>query len=125
MKDYVVGKLLYCHPPPDLSQDEQPYFDPHQINADLLPVEVVPLQDPEEPKQDLMEDAETKKKAVSRRLKKHGKKGRKGRDKNPYDDSDMLGDQANFAAKVAGRKHRNRNFVRSTLPHHATYGKTL
>ena len=129
LKDYVTGKLLYCHPPPTLST-KHPAFDPHQlmiVNC-LPPPPAAPLS--EEAKAalenelplDTLEDAETKKTVVSRRLKRHGRKGRKGRDPTPYDDTDMLGDAARFTAKISARKKKaSKSFVRITMPHHASY----
>lgn len=127
LKDYVNGKLLYRHPPPDLSEDLKHIFDIHKL-AELhngIPMieeeEVDDSADAANVVLDKLEDAETRKSAISKRLKKHGKKGRKGRDKNPYDDSDMLGDQARGMVHQAGRRGPEGSFTRVTLPHHPTY----
>ena len=45
---------------------------------------------------------------VSKRLKKHGRKGRKGRDKNPYEDSDMPGGVSGVHINSGGKKKPHR-----------------
>ncbi|KAL4085854.1 hypothetical protein PRIC1_014863 [Phytophthora ramorum] len=48
------------------------------------------------------------KRAMSKRLKKHGRKGRKGRDKNPYEDSDLPGGLAGVHINSGGKKKNRR-----------------
>ncbi len=74
-----------------------------------------------------------RKPAVSKRLKRHGKKGRKARDKNPYEDVDSMtcisSSSCTSGAMIAqGKKERRfakHAFTRVTLPHHTTYSVPL
>lgn len=134
LKDYVSGKLLYCHPPPGFEQADA--FNPHKLAQQHLEnqmldriVEQAASVSGTNITLDNLEDAEVRKPQVSKRLKKHGRKGRKGRDKDPYNDSDMLGDQAARAVvHQAGRRNLHKQqsvpFVRTTLPHHPSHHMT-
>ncbi|DAZ94298.1 TPA: hypothetical protein N0F65_012067, partial [Lagenidium giganteum] len=113
LRDYVKGKLLYCHPPPDLK--DPTVFDPHvlamerfpDIAEELLAAEV----EVESEKQEVVPDFDTNtvdKPVMSKRLKNHGRKGRKGRDKNPYEDMDLpVG--ATLVKMNGGGKKRNKD----------------
>ncbi|KAF4142834.1 50S ribosome-binding GTPase, partial [Phytophthora infestans] len=122
LRHYVNGRLLYCHPPPDVS--DSTIFDIH----DLAKAQFPDLDDsivlhtteneiseevtsPPEPNVDKNLDFDTTvedKRAVSKRLKKHGRKGRKGRDKNPYEDSDFPGGAAGVRINSGGKKKNRR-----------------
>ncbi|KAF4037240.1 50S ribosome-binding GTPase [Phytophthora infestans] len=122
LRHYVNGRLLYCHPPPDVSDSTT--FDIH----DLAKAQFPDLDDsivlhtteneiseevtsPPEPNVDKNLDFDTTvedKRAVSKRLKKHGRKGRKGRDKNPYEDSDFPGGAAGVHINSGGKKKNRR-----------------
>ncbi|EQC40695.1 hypothetical protein SDRG_01770 [Saprolegnia diclina VS20] len=129
LRDYVIGRLLYCHPPPGTSPRE-PAFDVMELAKKFAASEdTVALL---EPLSDEEGDDATKapgfdpvgienKTAASKRLKKHGKKGRKARDKNPYEDLDGVA-STTMAHISRGKKAMNqKDFVRVTMPHHVTY----
>lgn len=120
LRHYVSGRLLYCHPPPDVS--DPAIFDIHELaksQDDLKSSsglegdeggsveETFPLIKPTAD-EDLDFDTITEdKRATSKRLKKHGRKGRKGRDKNPYEDSDIS--SSVFGVHInSGSKKKNR-----------------
>ncbi|GLE01662.1 hypothetical protein PINS_up010496 [Pythium insidiosum] len=120
LRDYVNGKLLYCHPPPNCADVEA--FDIHAVAAARFPdlAEIVPEkvdsvengeasdEDGAEEELELDFDVTTEdKRAVSKRLKRHGRKGRKGRDKNPYEDSDLPGGFAGVHINSGGKKRTN------------------
>ncbi|RLN84231.1 hypothetical protein BBJ28_00013211 [Nothophytophthora sp. Chile5] len=104
LRHYVNGRLLYCHPAPNASDPR--IFDIHALAKAQFPdleEPIVPV-NPEDgdgngetnaaagenADEDLDFDTTGEdKRAMSKRLKKHGRKGRKGRDKNPYEDSDL------------------------------------
>lgn len=120
LRDYVNGKLRYCHAPPNADEDPE-VFDIHYIALQQFPDLV--LDDDEETAvetENVDADAaleasldfdravpEDKRLVVSKRLKKHGKKGRKGRDKNPYEDSDMPTGAAAVHINQGGKKRTN------------------
>ncbi|KAL3657327.1 hypothetical protein V7S43_017834 [Phytophthora oleae] len=122
LRHYVNGRLLYCHPPPDVS--DPTIFDIHELAKTQFPDVVessVPEsaedEDKEEDSQSTEQIAEEEldfdttvedKRAVSKRLKKHGRKGRKGRDKNPYEDSDLPGGMAGVHINSGGKKKNRR-----------------
>ncbi|RLN75907.1 hypothetical protein BBJ28_00011983, partial [Nothophytophthora sp. Chile5] len=104
LRHYVSGRLLYCHPAPNASDPR--IFDIHALAKAQFPdleepiVPVNPEDDDGNEKtnavagENVDEDLDfdttgEDKRAMSKRLKKHGRKGRKGRDKNPYEDSDL------------------------------------
>lgn len=118
LRDYVNGRLRYCHPPPNV--EDPNLFDIHYLSLQRFPD--VPVEDvaaaaegdeaveEEELDESLDFDravAEDKRLVVSKRLKKHGKKGRKARDKNPYEDSDMPGGVAGVHINQGGKKKAN------------------
>ncbi|KAG3195288.1 Large subunit GTPase 1 [Phytophthora cactorum] len=122
LRHYVNGRLLYCHPPPDVS--DPTIFDIHELAKAQFPDLADPIA-PEstedevnkeatpstEPNVDEELDFDTTvedKRAVSKRLKKHGRKGRKGRDKNPYEDSDFPGGVAGVHINSGGKKKNRR-----------------
>ncbi|KAJ8576221.1 hypothetical protein ON010_g2993 [Phytophthora cinnamomi] len=132
LRHYVNGRLLYCHPPPNVSDPN--IFDIHVLAKAQFPdVEepVVPesvedegANDEANPAtdanaEDVLEFDTTveDKQVVSKRLKKHGRKGRKGRDKNPYEDSDLPGGFAGVHINSGGKKKNRRPYERSTLIH--------
>ncbi|OQR95000.1 large subunit GTPase 1 [Achlya hypogyna] len=128
LRDYVMGRLLYCHPPPGVAPTT-PAFDPLELAKTFATADKVALL---EPLSDEEGDAAKapgfdpvgveSKAAASKRLKKHGKKGRKARDKNPYEDMDGAAATASMAHVSRGKKAMNqKDFVRVTMPHHATY----
>ncbi|KAN0087062.1 hypothetical protein V8E54_000750 [Elaphomyces granulatus] len=43
LKDYVNGKLLFCHPPPPLSLEEGPAIDPAEFNKKLYDLAHLPV----------------------------------------------------------------------------------
>jgi large subunit GTPase 1 len=43
LKDYVNGKLLFCHPPPPLSLEEGPAIDPAEFNKKLYNLAHLPV----------------------------------------------------------------------------------
>ncbi|KAG6606542.1 Large subunit GTPase 1 [Phytophthora cinnamomi] len=123
LRHYVNGRLLYCHPPPNVSDPN--IFDIHVLAKAQFPdVEepVVPesvedegANDEANPAtdanaEDVLEFDTTveDKQVVSKRLKKHGRKGRKGRDKNPYEDSDLPGGFAGVHINSGGKKKNRR-----------------
>lgn len=117
LRDYVNGKLLYCHPPPVVADSS--IFDIHTLATIRFPgiVSLTPATD--EVKEDDVDidvtvddeldfDTVTEDKhAISKRLKKHGRKGRKGRDKNPYEDSDIPADAVAVHINGGGKKRPN------------------
>ncbi|KAJ0398622.1 hypothetical protein P43SY_007480 [Pythium insidiosum] len=118
LRDYVNGKLLYCHPPPNCGDEEA--FDIHAVAAARFPdlAEIIVEkadgdEDDEGSEADAAEeeldfDVTTEdKRVVSKRLKRHGRKGRKGRDKNPYEDSDLPGGFAGVHINTGGKKRTN------------------
>ncbi|KAG1692911.1 hypothetical protein DVH05_024198 [Phytophthora capsici] len=122
LRHYVNGRLLYCHPPPDVS--DPTIFDIHELAKAQFPdvaesavPESTEDEDKEEDTQTTEPNAEEEldfdttvedKRAVSKRLKKHGRKGRKGRDKNPYEDSDLPGGMAGVHINSGGKKKNRR-----------------
>lgn len=128
LKDYVCGKLLYCHPPPGSDDDERDaehlasLQGQHELEAeeDLLVTEAMDLQNmlvfPVESEAEVLFEAEQELKTeypdmLSRRLARHGKKHRKGRDKNPYDHESTV----NFVAKTKGKNGiQGNDFTRKT-----------
>ncbi|ETV97897.1 hypothetical protein H310_09216 [Aphanomyces invadans] len=127
LRDYVNGKLLYCHPPPSVDVNDL-RFNPLELAKDIGGVvdELLARDDEDgKPAKFDLAGADSKR-VLSKRLKKHGKKGRKGRDKNPYEDLDNAA--AAVTAHVSrGKKidRREKAFTRVTLPHHATYTPTV
>ncbi|POM68679.1 Large subunit GTPase 1 [Phytophthora palmivora] len=122
LRHYVNGRLLYCHPPPDVS--DPTIFDIHELAKAQFPdvgepivPEIAEDDDSEEiapstapsVEEDLDFDTTVEdKRVVSKRLKKHGRKGRKGRDKNPYEDSDMPGGLGGVHINSGGKKKNRR-----------------
>ncbi|GMF25181.1 unnamed protein product [Phytophthora lilii] len=118
LRHYVNGRLLYCHPPPDVSDPS--IFDIHVLANAQFPDLAEPIEaeeDIEEESPATEENAEEDldfdttvedKRVVSKRLKKHGRKGRKGRDKNPYEDSDLPGGLAGVHINSGGKKKNRR-----------------
>lgn len=124
LRDYVNGKLRYCHAPPNVDEDPE-VFDIHYIALqqfpDLAEEELAAgAEDGEdeasaEAAESALDDSldfdravqEDKKLLVSKRLKKHGKKGRKGRDKNPYEDSDLPTGASMVHINQGGKKRTN------------------
>ncbi|ETN01650.1 hypothetical protein, variant 1 [Phytophthora nicotianae INRA-310] len=119
LRHYVNGRLLYCHPPPDVT--DPTIFDIHELAKAQFP----DLVEPETTEDEVNEEARAStepnvdeeldfdttvedKRAVSKRLKKHGRKGRKGRDKNPYEDSDFPGGAAGVHINSGGKKKNRR-----------------
>ena len=110
LKDFVNARLFYCHPPPgneteadDDSDEQQGDEIDLQVNeaSDLLFHTHLPVQSEDE----VIYEAEKELKQFdelqngpSRRLARHGRKHKKGRDKNPYEH-----DNAAFSAKVKGK----------------------
>ncbi|OWZ20858.1 Large subunit GTPase 1 [Phytophthora megakarya] len=122
LRHYVNGRLLYCHPPPDVS--DPTIFDIHELGKAQFPDVAEPIV-PETLEDDVSEEAASAadpnveedldfdttvedKRAVSKRLKKHGRKGRKGRDKNPYEDSDLPGGLIGVHINSGGKKKNRR-----------------
>lgn len=120
LRDYVNGKLRYCHAPPNVDEDPD-VFDIHCIAVqqfpDLAPEEVETAEGDEdkeladEPLDESLDFdraiVEDKRLVLSKRLKKHGKKGRKGRDKNPYEDSDLPTGTSVVHINQGGKKRTN------------------
>ncbi|KAF0696813.1 Aste57867_12475 [Aphanomyces stellatus] len=125
LRDYVNGKLLYCHPPPGVSPTTAA-FNPLELAKSFVGDAAMLLvlggeEDDDGPAGFDLAGA-VNKPAVSKRLKRHGKKGRKARDKNPYEDLDAAA--AQVTAHVSrGKKadRRDAKFTRVTHPHHLTY----
>ncbi|KAF1329756.1 Large subunit gtpase 1, partial [Globisporangium splendens] len=120
LRDYVNGKLRYCHSPPNV--EDPKLFDIHHLAMqrfpDLAVEEVATTEgggDGEPANAEELDESldfdravtEDKRLVVSKRLKKHGKKGRKARDKNPYEDSDMPGGVAGVHINQGGKKRTN------------------
>jgi large subunit GTPase 1 len=112
LRDYVNGKLLYCHPPPSVA--DASLFDIHALALERFPG-LAPVLTAPDAEQEGGEAADAvdeidfdtgseDKRAVSKRLKRHGRKGRKGRDKNPYEDSDMPHDAVAVHVNQGGKK---------------------
>uniref|UniRef100_A0AAV1VCP5 G domain-containing protein n=1 Tax=Peronospora matthiolae TaxID=2874970 RepID=A0AAV1VCP5_9STRA len=123
LRHYVNGRLLYCHPPPNVSDPST--FDIHvlaeaqfpdltelpveEITEDGVDEEISPSTESTDGKEDLDFDTIAEDKSVvSKRLKKHGRKGRKGRDKNPYEDSDLPGGGSGVHMNSGGKKKNRR-----------------
>lgn len=124
LRDYVNGRLRFCHAPPNVDEDPD-VFDIHYLALQQFP----DLADEElagaggddgtaaatataETALDESLDfdravQEDKRLVVSKRLKKHGKKGRKARDKNPYEDSDLPTGAAAVHINQGGKKRTN------------------
>ncbi len=89
-------------------------FDPHEVaklklvSGSATSIETVEELDDEEIELDF-EMYTQEKTAISKRLKKHGRKGRKGRDKNPYEDSDLPTSVSFVHVNSGGKKNRNRD----------------
>ncbi|KAG9415906.1 large subunit GTPase 1 [Aphanomyces cochlioides] len=124
LRDYVNGKLLYSHPPPGVKPSD-PAFNPLELAKDFVGIDVTELEAELEAAQGFDLVGIGSKAIVSKRLKRHGKKGRKARDKNPYEDLDATA-SAMTAHVSRGKKadRRDTAFTRVTLPHHATYKPT-
>ncbi|CEG41388.1 large subunit gtpase 1 [Plasmopara halstedii] len=118
LRHYVNGRLLYCHPPPDVS--DPAIFDIHELAKNQFP-DFQHQQDPEitidnrtkklVSSLDVEQDFDTTvedKRALSKRLKNHGRKGRKGRDKNPYEDSDFPNGSVGVHINLGGKKKNRR-----------------
>ncbi|KAL4140185.1 hypothetical protein PRNP1_015256 [Phytophthora ramorum] len=122
LRHYVNGRLLYCHPPPDVA--DPAIFDIHMLAKAQFP-DLAELVVPESTEDDANDEASSAteenaeeeldfdttvedKRAMSKRLKKHGRKGRKGRDKNPYEDSDLPGGLAGVHINSGGKKKNRR-----------------
>jgi large subunit GTPase 1 len=119
LRHYVNGKLMYCHPPPNCTDPQA--FDIHYVAITRFPDVVEPAmmefvaedEDRAADKEgvdagDLDFDISTEDKSVtSKRLKKHGRKGRKARDKNPYEDSDLPMGSAGAHINAFGKKRTN------------------
>jgi large subunit GTPase 1 len=109
LKDYVDGRLLYCHPPPNCLHSKD--FDPHEIAKNGAPAKLPDklIISTEVNKIELdFDPLVPQKRLVSKRLKKHGRKGRKGRDKNPYEGSDIPGNVAYIHINDGGKKNNHR-----------------
>ncbi|KAI9907072.1 hypothetical protein PsorP6_004778 [Peronosclerospora sorghi] len=117
LRHYVNGRLLYCHPPPNILDPK--LFDIHELAKTRCSnyVEAAApgnAKDTSSPELDADEenmDFDTTvqdKHVVSKRLKKHGRKGRKRRDKIPYDDSDLPGAVAGLHINSGGKKKSRR-----------------
>ncbi|KAE8898133.1 Large subunit GTPase 1 [Phytophthora fragariae] len=123
LRHYVNGRLLYCHPPPNVS--DPAIFDIHALAKTQFPDVEEPIV-PESTEVDGSNDETSSatdanaeevlefdttvedKQLVSKRLKKHGRKGRKGRDKNPYEDSDLPGGFSGVHINSGGKKKNRR-----------------
>ncbi|CAH0481335.1 unnamed protein product [Peronospora belbahrii] len=121
LRHYVNGRLLYCHPTPNIS--DPTIFDIHELAKAQFPDIAEPIV-PEssgngaDEEASLSANAEKEglnfdtnvedKHVVSKRLKKHGRKGRKGRDKNPYEDSDLPGGASGVHINSGGKKRNHR-----------------
>ena len=80
-----------------------------EITEDGVDEETSPSTDSTDGKEDLDFDTIVEDKSiVSKRLKKHGRKGRKGRDKNPYEDSDLPGGGSGVHMNSGGKKKNRR-----------------
>ncbi|RQM21010.1 hypothetical protein B5M09_000178 [Aphanomyces astaci] len=116
LRDYVMGKLLYCHPPPTVDVADAA-FNPLELAKDFIggAAEVLLAHEDEEGKPTGFDLAGAESK----------RKGRKGRDKNPYEDMDNAAN-AVTAHVSRGKKidRREKAFTRVTLPHHVTYNPT-
>lgn len=125
LRAYVNGKLLYLHPPPTISEPKT--FDIHALALKRFPDLVVETEDAtSDAEQEFDEDAEEDealeefdvstedKRVVSKRLKRHGKKGRKARDRNPYEDSDVPMGAAGVHINKGGKKRPNPRDVART-----------
>ena len=147
IKDYAAGKLLYCHPPPN-EQDVDAFYretiatalhNTRKLREKLLQrqqkeQEALAKQEAEEEAEgeedgvdlDLLEllgdDAPTQTQqplGKSKRLKKWGKKGRKGRNKDPYGchstpDEEMLQEKASVGVIVNAGKYGRKGYTRPT-----------
>ena len=115
LKDFVSGKLVYVTPPPGFLPSNDVDSIEESIEATQLkrakpkaPAEVQAegglteerlLSESAVYEEDIRMKAQQTQKDPSRKLKKHGRKGRKGRDKDPYG-----GDDAFFGARTTGRQ---------------------
>lgn len=118
LKDFVNGRLVYVNPPPtgstdDWSQTESAPTDEQALSVQASQEVIVehstaPSLEVDDESVLFDEGAQLEKSGVeaSRRLKKHGRKGRKGRDKDPYG-----GEDAFFGARTTGKK-KNEQFTR-------------
>ncbi|TYZ61527.1 hypothetical protein PybrP1_006851 [[Pythium] brassicae (nom. inval.)] len=123
LRDYVNGRLRFCHAPPNADEDPE-VFDIHYLALqqfpDLAEEELVGAGGDgdggdEAAAESALDESldfdravqEDKRLVVSKRLKKHGKKGRKGRDKNPYEDSDLPTGAAAVHINQGGKKRTN------------------
>jgi len=120
LTDYIKGKLLYCHPPPNLSSEDEDLFlnetldtmhhtakvsEKMQKVKDHQPQEVHLFPPP--PPQVTENRQHTKKK-------KWGKKGKKHRNKTPYEDED--GKPSASGAHTKG-KFAVHGFTRTQMPY--------
>lgn len=141
LKDYVTGRLLYCHPPQDLETlareqedlglDFERAFDP-MFSMALMSPQAPPedgssLTTPAAIKLALtkqeafledeieLDEGDAPKKVKSKRLKKHGRKGRKGRESDPYGESNLLGvaQASSSGLQVSGRKRIGHHMVQN------------
>ncbi|KAM3577082.1 hypothetical protein VYU27_001001 [Nannochloropsis oceanica] len=167
LKEYVEGRLVYCHPPPGLNEEEAEAFtretrvllsaDDEKLDERLREMTVKEEEEEEEEegeegggsdtlrgapeggadgkrKEEEEEDFDFEgekggrpAKVRVRPSKKWGKKGKKLRDKNPYDDEEevLTGRGGKTAgARIQGRKGvgsgGSGEFTRVTMPHYAS-----
>ncbi len=156
LKEYVEGRLVYCHPPPGLEDAEAEAFtretevllseSSSKLEQRLRDLALLEEEEEEEEEgrsngSDTLRDAaeggadgedeeEEEEEGIRsgkvrvRPSKKWGKKGKKLRDKTPYDDEKEVlaaGEAKTAGARVLGRKvmaGSARGFTRVTMPHH-------
>jgi len=119
LKDFVSGKLLYCHPPPGFTSadaaegdDEEVQMEDDEENdiendpmvteaTDLSKFTELPIQSEDQVLFDTERELATLgnvETGPSRRLAKHGRKHKKARDKDPYSHGTTA-----FVAKLKGK----------------------
>ena len=111
LKDFVMGKLLYCHSPPGTGNEEEEGEKEEEEELqvteaiDLLGEELLRLETEEEVLFH-QEQVAMHQPKPSRRLARHGRKHRKGMDKNPYDHPIQ---ETHLGARVKGGREFTRN----------------
>ncbi|CAM9322920.1 unnamed protein product [Chrysoparadoxa australica] len=141
LKDFTTGKLLHCHPPPGLSDEELKRFLQETIDTSLkrtkLALKIAAKQkklglgqegqetdeflkrigDVEQEQMDQREkkEASSEPTRAERGIKKWGKKSKKVKNQiglnTPYEESDMLAKQRSVGAMVAGGKKKGKNAI--------------
>lgn len=111
LKDFVNGKLVYVTPPPgsgtetstqepdSVSSEKDELLAEASTSAQLSEMTETLASESAVYEEELRMQTEEAIKDPSRKLKKHGRKGRKGRDKDPYG-----GEDAFFGARTTGRQ---------------------